>query len=83
MDKDGSILDVFVNTKEMHAEYGLVKKLKNKNNLSKVIVVRSRRCDDILTNSKPCDNCTKAMKDAGVKSCVFSIHQTRFSVIYY
>ncbi len=74
----GEIVNVFVNTPDSHAEYGLMKMSKNQQ-IQKVIVIRATRNDNLLSNSKPCDNCTQAMINSGVKCCVFSIHENRFS----
>ena len=82
IDKTGKVVDIYVNTQEMHAEYGLMKLTKNIP-VDRVIVVRARRVDNTLTNSKPCLKCSQSMDNAGVKSCVFSIHENRFSLINY
>ena len=77
LDKNNRIINLFVNTKDLHAEKGLVQKTVAKK-IHKVIVVRARRCDNKLTNSKPCQDCENAMREAGVKYCVYSIDDDTF-----
>jgi len=66
----------------MHAEVAAMHNVRRENILgSDIFVIRLNR-QGVLRNSRPCDNCYKAMTRKGVRRCWFSVDESTVDVLH-